>query len=140
MSQDSDIKHIIVIDRKSRWREFSKAALTARGYHIHLYDNYDYPPPTLGSNQPALVILGCVTVGEEELQLIEQVVRRQHHLMVFCTAVGRDVMRSVFLKGAEDVTEWPYDVDTFVDSIEHVLHTIQSRNAYQTARKVRGYE
>ncbi len=135
MSQNAEIRHIVIIDKHSHWRQFSEEALAARGYAVHLQDNYHYPPPIAQTQKPALVILGCATIGQKELKLIERVVAHKHHLIVLCTALPRDIMRAVFLKGADDVVDRPYGVDDFVTIIEQVLESIESRNTYQVMKK-----
>lgn len=131
----SEIKHIIIVDKQSHWRHFSEEALATRGYAVHLQDNYHYPPPIAQTQKPALVILGCATIGQQELKLIERVVANKHHLIVLCTALPRAIMRAIFLKGADDVVDRPYDVDDFVTLIEQVLESIESRNTYQVVKK-----
>ena len=132
MDNNSDIKHILIIDKTPHWRKFSEDALAEKGYAIHLQSEYCYPPSLDSRQEPALVILGCATVGPEELELIKKIVAYKHHLMVFCTALPRDVMRVVFLEGVDDVVDRQYNVDDFVENIEQVLRNIEHRNIYQT--------
>lgn len=137
MPQNSEIKHIIIIDRKNRWRKLSEEALKAKGFSVHLLDDYDYPLSTgqTLAGTPNLVILGCTTIGPPELKLIGKVLKRKHHLVVLCTALPRQVMRSLFLIGADDVVDRPYDADDLIEVVEQALKNIEGRDSFQVVKK-----
>jgi DNA-binding response OmpR family regulator len=123
MTKDAGRKRILVIDRQKYWRGLWVRSLRKEGYVVRALGRYEYPPTILddGSRPPDLVILGCTIVGTEELQLIERLLDRKQRLLVSCTSLQWKTMRSLFLAGAEDVTDRTSEPDHLVALVETAL-------------------
>lgn len=122
---------IIIIDKRSSWQGLPNEDLYSKGYTVQHVQNYDEVSQTMKACKPDLVIFGCSTVSQTELNVIETIVQLKHPLIVTCTTLPRDMMREIFLKGAEEVVDQPYDFEEFIKIVEAVLRSIESRNAYQ---------
>jgi DNA-binding response OmpR family regulator len=133
MIKKPETKQVIIIDRHNHWRNLSNKALASKGYAVSVLDNYDYPPygEIALDGKPDLVILGCASIGAEELKLIEKILDHKHHLVILCTSLPRHIMRSLFLIGADDVVDRPYEEKDLVEIVEHALGNIESRTNYQ---------
>jgi DNA-binding response OmpR family regulator len=123
------VGNILIIDRQEYWRRLSARTLRAAGFEVVEVDDYSEEWKTVvDSIAPIdLIILGCVTVGDEERQLIEDILQHRHRLLVFCTSLPWRVMRSLFLLGAEDVTDKTYDPRQLLETVEELLDTDESR-------------
>jgi DNA-binding NtrC family response regulator len=132
MTPNANTKYVLVIDRQDYWRELSAQTLTSAGYLVRAVATYDYPPSSDDQPErvPDLVILGCASIGVDEQQLIARVLEYKHHLVVFCVSLPMPLMRLLFLKGADDVGDKPYDPDQLVNSVEQALDAISSRSDY----------
>jgi DNA-binding NtrC family response regulator len=132
MTPNVTTKYVLVIDRQEYWRELSAQALEASGFLVRTLATYDYPPQgdAFPKRAPDLVILGCASIGAEEQQLIARVLEQKDHLLVFCVSLPMPVMRSLFLKGADDVDDKPYNPTQLVNSVEQALEAISSRSDY----------
>lgn len=121
---------ILIIDRQEYWRRLSAMTLREAGFKVVEVDNYSGEWRTaVNSTAPIdLIILGCVTVGDEERQLIEDILQYHHRLLVLCTALPWRVMRSLFLLGAEDVADKTYDPRQLLETVEELLDTDESRS------------
>ncbi len=80
--------------------------------------------------RPDLTIVGCTQVGPEEQTLIEHLLTAQHHLLVVCTFLPRQVMRSLFLQGVDDVADKPYTSNNLVAIVQDALQSILARNQW----------
>jgi DNA-binding NtrC family response regulator len=126
-------QQIIVIDKQEQWRNLWQKALHDAGYAVSIIDRYeaDLPAWNESSNSPALVILGCATIGPDEHKLIGRILHRKYHLVVISTSQPDDVIRSVFLLGAKDVVDNKnFDPEWLVRTVETVLEDIRPRSAY----------
>src|SRR5206468_1361838 len=84
--------------------------------------SYEYPEWLDVEHQPDLVVLGCGSIGPQEQQVIERLLKHRQHLVVLCsTSVPRDVKRSLFLAGVADVTEKPAGLPGIVRIVEEAL-------------------
>jgi DNA-binding response OmpR family regulator len=126
-------KHVVVIDRQDFWRGLSEEALRGEGFSVQVLDNYDYPPPGgyAGERPPDLVILGCASIKRDERKLIQRVLEAHQHLLVLCVSLPWPVMRSVFLAGADDVTDKTYDPARLVELVKDALGSLTPRDSYQ---------
>jgi DNA-binding NtrC family response regulator len=125
-------KQILIIDSQDYWRRLSARALEEAGFRVSTLDHYNYPPTTnqTQAEKPDLVILGCANIEPKELKLIERLLLDKYHLLVLCTSLPRQVMRSLFVKGADDVAEKPYDSTDLVDTVNQVFEAIAPANSY----------
>jgi DNA-binding NtrC family response regulator len=132
MTPNTTTKYVLVIDRQEYWRALSAQALASSGFLVRTMATYDYPPPgdAFPERTPDLVILGCASIGADEQQLIARVLEQKHHLLVFCVSLPLPMMRSLFLQGADDVGDKPYDPDRLITSVAQALETIASRSDY----------
>jgi DNA-binding NtrC family response regulator len=123
MTSNTRPKRILVIDRQKYWRELWIHTLSKAGFVVQALDEYEYPPkiPSDRSRPSDLVILGCTIVGREELQLIERILDHKDRLLVSCTSLPWKTMRSLFLAGAEDVTDRTSEPDHLVALVETAL-------------------
>ena len=120
---------VLVIDKLEHWRKLSQATLKLAGFKVRAVDNYDCPlkgEVNIGSID--LIILGCASIGSEELQLIEQVRKERIRLLVLCTSLHMRVMRSLFLCGVDDVAEKPFDSRQLLDVVHYAIQSIASRS------------
>jgi DNA-binding response OmpR family regulator len=117
---------ILLIDRQHSWLQRSAEALCSAGFEVDSLDRYDYPDQLARSKntRPTLVVLGCASIGPEELLLIDRVLQNKDHLIVMSTSLPSQIMRQVFLVGADDVTDKPYNVKNLVEIVNQVLHSI----------------
>lgn len=130
MIQIHDIKHILVIDHQSSWRELSMRTLKDEGYSVEGSSNYlDH---SLRQTNPDLIILGCARVGSEELQFITQLLLEKHHLLVLSAYLPKSVMRSLFMQGVDDIVDKPYSPNALVQIVREVLDTIAQHEEVHT--------
>ena len=125
-------KHILIVDRQAYWRGLSSRVLEEKGFDVRVLSTYDYRPETAYFNHqpPDLVILGCASVKWEEREFVERVLADGPHLLVLSASLPWRDARSVFLAGADDVTDKPYDADQLVSAVEHVLKTKAVRDSF----------
>ena len=125
MKTDRARKQIVLIDRQHSWLERSAETLRLAGFDVATVGQYDYPPAVQGSSAPSkLVILGCASIGQDEFDLIKRIIEHKDHLLVLSTALSPHIMRTVFLVGADDVTNKPYHPDHLITAVHQVLRSI----------------
>lgn len=119
----------MVIDRQPFWRDRAAAALDGKGFLVRVLDNYDYSPETAYFRDvpPDLVILGCSRIKHEERELINKVLDDHRHLVVLCASLPWNDMRAVFLAGADDVADKPYDSERLVGIVEDAFAAMNTR-------------
>lgn len=129
MNQLYDKKHVLVIDHQPYWREFSTCVLRAAGFSAGALDNYNDSSLQDGvkGEDPDLIILGCVCVGPEEQELIAQLLNDKHHLLVLCTYLPEQVMRSLFLQGVDDIVDKPFHSAALIKTVHQAFENIVSR-------------
>jgi len=124
MSVATSQKHILIIDRQHSWLERSVEALRHAGFDVSSLDSYDYSGQLSDGSSPDLVILGCATIGPDELALITRILEHKDQLVVLSTLLPRQTMRTLFLVGAVDVADKPYEPQNLVAIVHHVLDII----------------
>ena len=125
MSEDPEHTQIVLIDRQHSWLERSARALRRAGFKVESLDHYDYPPATLHDGAaPRLIVLGCASIGLDEQQLIDRIIKNKDHLLVLSTSLPWKVMHELFLHGATDVTEKPYDPSGLITTVNQVLESL----------------
>lgn len=138
MDKASQDKRILIVDRHEDWRNSSADALRRKGYSVLALDDYDYSAGTsyLDGEPPDLVILGCARIRREEQEFIAKVMADQRHLVVLCTSLPWDDMRSLFLAGASDVADKTPNPDHLVNIVEEVFDNVATRQEekYQAER------
>lgn len=129
-------KHILIVDRQEYWRRLSAEALAGQCYSVHALGEYNYSPELIyfDGAAPDLVILGCPRIGDEEREFIEKVLDDKRRLVVLSAMLTWTDMHSLFLAGAEDVTDKPYDPARIVSVVEEAFETVVSRSAYSISR------
>ncbi|HEU4874773.1 MAG TPA: hypothetical protein VFT44_16850 [Pyrinomonadaceae bacterium] len=127
-------KRILIVDRQEYWRGISAKALEEKGFEVKVLSTYDYSPETAYFNDkpPDLVVLGCASVKREEREFIQQVLADGPHLLVLSASLPWRDARSVFLAGADDVTDKPYDPDQLVSTVQEVLKSKVIRDSFQS--------
>lgn len=130
-------KRIVVIDCQAHWRQLSIEALKAEGFKVDVLDNYDFPPvPFLSEEEkPDLVILGCASIKPEELELIKRILDQKLHLLVLSTSLPWQVMRHLFLAGADDVTDKPYNPEHLVNIVTELFKGLSPRDSFHLAAR-----
>jgi DNA-binding NtrC family response regulator len=121
--------NILIIDRQEYWRRTSASTLREVGFEVIEVDDYtgDWRSVLDDGTQVDLIIVGCVSVGDEERQLIEDILQHPHRLLVFCISLPWRVMRSLFLLGVEDVTDKTYDPRQLLKTVEDLFDVGDSR-------------
>jgi DNA-binding response OmpR family regulator len=129
----ADVKRVLVVDRQAYWRGLSAAALKDRGFDVKALSAYDYSPETayFDGKPPDLVVLGCASIKREERDFIEAVLTDGPHLLVFSASLPWRDARSVFLAGADDVADKPYDLDQLINTVTEVFKRREPRDSYQ---------
>src|SRR5258708_27774355 len=116
MQADRRPSDVLVIDKLEHWRKLSHATLKVGGFKVCAADNYDCELVSgIKNGSFDLVILGCGCIGSEELELIKQIRINNVSLLVLCTCLRLRVMRLLFLLGADDVAEKPFDSTQLLD-------------------------
>jgi hypothetical protein len=89
-------------------------------------DLYEHPPVDdfLREEMPDLVVLNCLSIGNEEDQLITHLLMRNHHLLVVATFLPMEVMRRLFLLGVDDVTDRPCNPQHLIAILQQTLKSI----------------
>jgi DNA-binding NtrC family response regulator len=137
MTTSPERKWILIIDRQDYWRELSVRAFREIGHSIRALDNYEYPPRDghFRDEVPDLVILGCASIGPEEQELIGHILEHKHHLLVLCTSLPWRVMRALFIAGADDVADKPYDPARLINIVEPMLESTLPSDSYRAAKQ-----
>jgi DNA-binding response OmpR family regulator len=137
MKPNYSIRRIVLIDQQHYWRDLFSRALTSVGYLVCALDSYHYPIPhdCLQGANPDLVVLDCPQVDIAEQTLIRQILSHRHHLLVLCSSLSWQTMRTLFLEGADDVVEKPYNPEYFVHTVDQVLASITPLNSYQEVER-----
>jgi DNA-binding response OmpR family regulator len=138
MSTPGGSKRILLIDRQELWRAPAARALEASGFTV--FESADFESLSGqgdGLNIADLVVLGCASIGSQERSWIDAIVTRGWPLLVLSATLPWDVMRSVFLAGADDVTEKPYEPERLATIIDRTLTTIASRDEYSAVLRRR---
>jgi DNA-binding response OmpR family regulator len=119
---------LLIIDKQDYWRELSASALRSVDYDVNTQPNYTFPPPggEWVEGYPDLVILGCARVGPAEMDLIKTILEREAHLLVLSTSLSWQMMRTIFLAGADDVEGKSYDPTRLIHVVKEALETTQS--------------
>ena len=127
------MKRVLVVDRQEYWRGLSAEALTGKGFAVKVLDRYEYSPDVayFEGKPPDLVVLGCASIKREEREFIEAVLADGPRLLVFCASLPWPDARSVFLAGADDVTEKPYNPERVVSTVEEVFESRWARDSYE---------
>ena len=125
MSEENARRAIVLIDRQHSWLERSAQTLRRAGFDVETLDNYNYPDPDRPNDvRSRLVVLGCASVGPDELELIQRFVHHRDYLLVLSTAISSREMRNLFLHGATDVTDKPYDPGGLLETVTQVLESL----------------
>lgn len=125
MSEPSN-KRVLIIDRQSYWRDKVAAALRDQGYNVQILSSYDYEPPPKNDEEGVadLVILGCPRLSRDERDLINRILSNHQHLVVFCSSLPWGDMRTLFMAGADDVADKPYDPAKVISVVQEVFANI----------------
>ena len=127
---DTSIKRVLIIDRQSFWRDKVASALSGQGYEIQILSSYDYDPEGDANNRrlPDLIILGCPSLQREERDLINRILASHRHLVVFCSSLPWGDMRTLFMAGADDVADKPYDPARVITMVEEAFANMAKSN------------
>jgi DNA-binding response OmpR family regulator len=133
MNDPKEPKRILIIDRQKGWRDEAALLLSGRGFSVGVLDHYDYSPAAalIAGRPPDLVILGCPGVGRGERELIHKVFEHKQHLLVLSTSLRWSDMRALFLAGADDVMDKPYESARLMDVVQQAFNNISSRSSYE---------
>ncbi|HEX3247830.1 MAG TPA: hypothetical protein VHS05_00275 [Pyrinomonadaceae bacterium] len=130
MNSSIDPNEVLVIDKLEHWRKLSQATLKLAGFKVRVNANYDCPLVSEQKNGSLdLIILGCAGIGSDELQLIDRVRSNKLRILVLCTSLHMPAMRLLFLRGADDVAEKPFDSKQLLDVVGHAIQHITARSA-----------
>lgn len=128
-----EVKRVLVVDRQEYWRGISAEALREKGFVVKVLSKYAYSPDTayFDGEPPDMVVLGCASIKREERDFIQAVLADGPRLLVFCASLPWPDARSVFLAGADDVTEKPYNPDRVVSTVEEIFESRWARDSYE---------
>jgi DNA-binding NtrC family response regulator len=121
---------ILVIDRQAYWRECVAETLRSAGYLVSTLAIYDEVlEGQVGEKEHnfALVLLGCANIEREERLLITHLLARKQYVIVFAVLLPSQVMRAIFVRGAEDAVDKVYDSMEILAIVEQALERIDSR-------------
>ena len=137
MSDLSKTKQVLIIDKQSFWRDKARKALIGKGYRVQTCNNYDYDPSHgyFPEGPPDLVILGCPNLKYEERALIDKVLADHRHLVVFCSSLPWGDMRTLFMAGADDVVDKPYDSARVVTIVEEAFANMGNSNSFRPGER-----
>jgi DNA-binding response OmpR family regulator len=123
---ESSNKRVLIIDRHSYWRDKVAAALRDQGYNVQILSSYDYEPAGMDDEEGVadLVILGCPRLSRDERDLINRILSNHQHLVVFCSSLPWGDMRTLFMAGADDVADKPYDPAKVISVVQEVFANI----------------
>lgn len=96
---------ILVIDHQAYWRSLAEETLHSAGYVVATTAIYDEAL----QQDFALILLGCNGVQVEECSLIARLLSRKQHIVVLATSLSAHTMRTLFIRGVEDVGDKTYD-------------------------------
>src|SRR5689334_19746783 len=130
---DRTAKRILVIDRQKDWRLSTANFLRELGFLVKDCESYDYTPAMaqIEGRIADLVILGCAVIKHDERELIGEILKHGHHLLVFSASLPWGDMRSVFLAGVDDVTNKTYDPNRLRTAVTDVLANLASRSSFE---------
>lgn len=130
-------KKILVIDKQDFWLELSVKTLTDAGYSVRAETNYHSLAPIYHKRgtKPDLVIFGCAFIEWEELNLVASLHEEQIALLVLCTSLSWDMMREIYLAGADNVTEKPFSPEKLLSTVDNTFKTISRRERYRLKEK-----
>jgi DNA-binding response OmpR family regulator len=137
MSDLAQTKRVLIIDRQSFWRDKAALALGSQGYEVQILDTYNYEPGLayFAGGPPDLVILGCSRLQHDERELINNVLADHRHLVVFCSSLPWGDMRTLFMAGADDVVDKPYDSARVVSIVEEAFANMGSMDAFRPGER-----
>lgn len=132
MHDSSEGRRILIIERQEKWREDAARSLREMGFLVGTLGHYDYNEPAaeIAGRPPDLVILGCARIKHEERELIHKILASELHLLVLCTSLPWGDMRAVFLAGADDVADKPYDPNRLVNIVKNAFESMKPRDSY----------
>ena len=109
MDARPDLKREIwVVDHLDHWRTLAVEALRRAGLAIRDYREYSDLLAAPYGSVPRLVLLGCVSSRAEELELVQELVRRGWPVIVLSSSLTLPDLRQLFHAGAADVIERPH--------------------------------
>jgi DNA-binding response OmpR family regulator len=123
MSEGPDGTSIVLIDRQDTWLKRSTSALEQAGFAVQPLNHYDdqQMERCLADRDASLVILSCARVGPDEKQLVSRIVEHNKRLMVLAARLPTQELRWLFLTGANDVADKPYDASRLVALVHGAL-------------------
>jgi len=140
MNTPSGRKRILLIDSQDLWRAPAAQALEAAGFCVSQANEFDLNSESGAAERaPDVVILGCASVGCQERNWIQAVVAKGWPLQVLSASLPWEVMRSVFVAGASDVTERPYDPAQVVAIVSQTLMVLADRDEYSLVHRRRNW-
>lgn len=137
MKSSEKPKCIVVIDHQAYWREIANAALRLAGFVVCILDTYNdvILQDCFQAKHPDLVVLGCSHIGSEEQELITYILAHNYHLLVLCTSLPWQVMRSLFLQGVDDVVDKSYEAASLVKIVDQAIDSTVPHNSYQAVER-----
>jgi DNA-binding response OmpR family regulator len=137
-------KHIIVIDAQRYWRELATSTLRNQGFRVYDLATYSSFPTSqcFPEERPDLVVLGCATIGPGEKDLIAKIQQQHYPLLVLCTILSGELIRSLFLQKVNDIAEKSYHPDQLIQTVRRALPEsvpIDSRQVSQSLSSEKGH-
>lgn len=122
-------KEFFVVDASGFWREFSYCSLNSVGCKVKKYASYKQLRRILNDfdKRPDLIIIGCSKPAVEEVKLVDFLHRNKFRQLILCSFLSWDEMRELFLAGADDVTEKPFDSHELIATVTESLNNIVLR-------------
>ncbi len=127
---------ILLIYEQGTWPGEYLSLLRAHDFRVYACDMaharllLDHSLPKI-----TLVVLNCSSIGRIEEYLIKQFLACHSHMMVLCDNLSISMVRTLFLKGVDDVTNQPRSPIELAHQIDAVLVNIVPRNSYQALER-----
>jgi DNA-binding response OmpR family regulator len=122
-------KDFLLVDVEDYWREFSFVSLNSIGCKVRRYKSYKRLRVRLKKfhDKPDLIIIGCSKPAAEEVELIKLLRANNFRQLILCSFLSREEMKELFLAGADDVTDKPFDSVQLLTTIKESLDNIALR-------------
>lgn len=116
-------KRILIIDTQRYWRELATSVLRDQGFRVCDLATYSSFPDAqcFQGEKPDLVVLGCATVGPGEKDLIARIQHQHYTLLVLCTILSSELIRSLFLQKVDDIAEKSYHPGQLIQTLRRAI-------------------
>lgn len=126
-NRDFQKRLIFIFDKHKPWREFSRQVLKTAGFIVKEFSSYE-KFRIVQPNVPDLVIVGFAKATSTEIELIKKVRRSNVPLLALSSFLSGNEMRILFLAGADDVAEKPFNQQSLVNAVSESFNNISIKD------------